>query len=118
MRVLVVDDSGVMRRIVINALATAGITDVVQAGDGHEAVAAAIGSTFDAILMDWNMPNLSGIDALRQIRATGITTPVLMVTTEAEKARVVDALRAGANNYLIKPFEPAALVAKLQSILK
>lgn len=117
MKVLVVDDSGVMRRIVINALATAGITDVAQAADGNEAVAAGCTNEFDAILMDWNMPNLNGLEALRQLRGMGVTSAVLMVTTESEKARVLDALKAGANNYLVKPFEPAALVAKLQAAM-
>jgi two-component system chemotaxis response regulator CheY len=113
MRVLVVDDSAVMRRIIINALAVAGVTDVVQAADGQEAVSSAASAEFDAILLDWNMPVLSGIEALKVIRGMGIKSPVLMVTTEAEKTRVMEALKAGANNYVIKPFDPATLGQKL-----
>jgi len=67
--------------------------------------------------MDWNMPNMLGIDAVKAIRAAGKTMPIIMVTTEAEKSRVIDALKAGASNYVIKPFEPATIVAKIQEVL-
>jgi two-component system chemotaxis response regulator CheY len=67
--------------------------------------------------MDWNMPNMLGIDAVRAIRANGKTMPIIMVTTEAEKSRVIDALKAGAQNYVIKPFEPATIVNKIQEVL-
>jgi two-component system chemotaxis response regulator CheY len=67
--------------------------------------------------MDWNMPNMLGIDAVRGIRAGGKTMPIIMVTTEAEKSRVIDALKAGANNYVIKPFEPATIVTKIQEVI-
>ena len=115
MKVLVVDDSSVMRRIVINALASGGISEVVQAGDGEEAVAQAMAEPYDLVLMDWNMPNMRGIDAVRAIRAQGLTVPVIMVTTEAEKSRVLEALKAGANNYVVKPFEPATLLEKIRA---
>jgi len=117
MKALVVDDSGVMRRIVIGALAKADITDVVQAGDGQEAVAAVVEHDFDLVLMDWNMPNLKGIDAVREIRAMGCKMPIIMVTTEAEKSRVLEAIKAGANNYVIKPFEPQMLIDKVTDTL-
>ncbi len=68
--------------------------------------------------MDWNMPNMLGIDAVKAIRAAGKTVPVIMVTTEAEKSRVIDALKAGANNYVIKPFEPDTLLKKISDTLK
>ena len=67
--------------------------------------------------MDWNMPNMLGIDAVKAIRANGDSTPIIMVTTEAEKSRVLDALKAGANNYIIKPFEPTTIVQKIQEVL-
>ena len=63
------------------------------------------------------MPNMLGIDALKAIRASGKTVPVIMVTTEAEKTRVIEALKAGANNYVIKPFDPTAIVTKIQETL-
>lgn len=117
MKVLVVDDSTVMRKVLIGALSRANIKDVDQACDGAEAVEAAQRVQYDLVLMDWNMPNMLGIDAVRAIRASGSKAPIIMVTTEAEKSRVIDALKAGANNYVIKPFEPAAIVLKIQDTL-
>jgi two-component system chemotaxis response regulator CheY len=106
-----------MRKILIDVLGKAGITDVAQAADGAEAVKAATAEDFGLILMDWNMPNMLGIDALKAIRATGKSTPVIMVTTEAEKSRVLEAIKAGANNYIIKPFVPSTIMAKIQDVL-
>jgi len=117
MKALVVDDSNVMRRILTGALGRANITDVDHAADGAIAVDAVANADYDIVLMDWNMPNMLGIDAVRAIRESGKTMPIIMVTTEAEKERVVDALRAGANNYIIKPFEPAAIVSKIQEAI-
>ncbi len=117
MKVLVVDDSAVMRKVIIGALGQAGIRDVAQAADGVEAVAAVGKDTFDMVLMDWNMPNMLGIDALKEIRGGGNKTPVIMVTTEAEKSRVIEALKAGANNYIIKPFQADTITAKIEETL-
>lgn len=117
MKALVVDDSAVMRKVLIGALGRASITDIDQAADGQEAVAATEAQDYDLVLMDWNMPNMLGIDAVRAIRGNGKTMPIIMVTTEAEKSRVIDALKAGAQNYVIKPFEPATIVSKIQEVL-
>jgi two-component system chemotaxis response regulator CheY len=106
-----------MRKVLIGALGRANIVEVDQAADGNGAVEAVKSNEYGLILMDWNMPNMLGIDAVRAIRAEGKTMPIIMVTTEAEKSRVVDALKAGANNYVIKPFEPATLVTKIQEVL-
>lgn len=118
MKVLVVDDSAVMRKVLIGALTQAGIQDVEQAGDGQEAVKAVKSTAFDVILMDWNMPNMLGIDAVKSIRADGCKTPVIMVTTEAEKSRVLEALKSGANNYVIKPFQADTIVKKIEETLE
>ncbi len=118
MKALVVDDSAVMRKVVIGALARADITDVDQAVDGQEAVEKVGQATYDIVLMDWNMPNMLGIDAVKEIRKNGHKVPIIMVTTEAEKSRVVEALKAGANNYVIKPFEPATIVDKIRAVLE
>ena len=117
MKALVVDDSLTIRRIVIKALSLVGISDATEAGDGAEAVKAAGESEFDLILLDWNMPKMSGIDALRTLRQAGKKTPVIMVTTEAEKSRVIEAIKTGANDYLIKPFSPDQLAAKVKAVL-
>jgi two-component system chemotaxis response regulator CheY len=118
MKALVVDDSAVMRKVVIGALSRADITDVDQAADGVEAVAACGNADYDIVLMDWNMPNMLGIDAVREIRKLGKSMPIIMVTTEAEKSRILEALKAGAQNYIIKPFEPATIVDKINQALK
>ncbi len=118
MKALVVDDSMVMRKILIGALAQAGITEVGQAGDGEDAVAQAAADSYGLVLMDWNMPKMLGIDALRAIRASGNKVPVIMVTTEAEKSRVLEALKAGATSYIVKPFEPATIVGKIKAVIE
>lgn len=118
MKVLVVDDSAVMRKVLMGALSRANITDVAQASDGKEAVEIMKSGEFDLVLMDWNMPNMLGIDAVKQIRASGDKTPIIMVTTEAEKSRVIEALKAGANNYVIKPFQAETMITKIEQTLK
>lgn len=117
MKILIVDDSVVMRRIMINALTQASITEIEQASDGVEAVKKIENDKFDLVLMDWNMPNMLGIDAVKNIRGSGHSVPIIMVTTEAEKTRVVEALKAGANNYVIKPFQPKVLITKIQDVM-
>ncbi len=117
MKALVVDDSLTIRRIVIKALGMAGIQETAEAGDGLEAINALQKDKFDLVLLDWNMPKMSGIDALKKMRADGFKTPVIMVTTEAEKTRVIEAIKAGANDYLIKPFSPDQLAAKVRNIV-
>ena len=117
MRALVVDDSAVMRKVLIGALGRASITDVDQAADGQEAVEATQANEYDLVLMDWNMPNMLGIDAVRAIRANGKKMPIIMVTTEAEKSRVVEAIKAGVNNYVVKPFTPDLLGERIKETL-
>lgn len=117
MKALVVDDSRTIRRIVIKALGIAGIADVIEAGDGAEAIDALQADSFDVILLDWNMPKMSGIEALRAIRGSGDLTPVIMVTTEAEKLRVIEAIKTGADDYLTKPFSPDQLAEKVKGVM-
>lgn len=121
MRVLVVDDSSTMRRILINCLAKMQITDVSQAGDGAEALTV-LGAQgpFDLLLTDWNMPNVGGLDLLKAVKAEPkyATMPVIIVTTEAEKDRIVEAIKCGAANYIVKPFTPEILQEKLRPHIK
>ncbi len=119
MRILVVDDSAIMRKVIIRELSNLNFDDddIVEAADGNEALQIAKEKTFSLILMDWNMPNLSGIEALFEIRSAGITTPIMMVTTEAERGQIITAIQAGANNYMVKPFTPEDLKEKLLQIL-
>jgi two-component system, chemotaxis family, chemotaxis protein CheY len=113
MKVLVVDDSGVMRKIIIRSLNAVGVTDTVEAANGQEAVDLFKAQEFDMVLTDWNMPEKSGLDVLTEIRATGSQVPVIMVTTESQKGQVLAAIQAGVTDYLTKPFEQEQLRAKL-----
>ena len=106
MRALVVDDSAVMRKVLIGALSRADINDVEQAADGAESVAMCQAQDFDLVLMDWNMPNMDGPTFVRTFRERGHTTPVIMVTTLTHPARRAQALDAGATGFLSKPFTP------------
>ena len=117
MRALVVDSSAVRRKVLIGALDRANITEVDQASDGAEAVLAAQQTGYCLVLMDWNLPKMPGIAAVKAIRTNGGKMPIIMVATEAEKGRVVDALKAGATSYVIKPFQPATIINKIQEAL-
>lgn len=119
MNILLVDDSKVMRNIQKKALAGFGNVNFGEAGDGVEALAliAQTPGGFDLALVDWNMPNMNGLELVTKIRETDKKTPLIMVTTEAEKQRVIDAIRAGVSNYVVKPFTPVALIEKVQQTL-
>ena len=114
MRVLVADDSSTMRKIILRSLQAVGVTDIVEAADGTEAIAIFKPGDFDMILTDWNMPGLTGLEVLQQIRAQDPKVPVIMVTTEAEKSRVLQAIQAGVTDYLVKPFTADTLREKLE----
>jgi two-component system, chemotaxis family, chemotaxis protein CheY len=116
MKVLVVDDSAVMRKVIIRELEKANVTEIKEACDGIEGLQAASQTTFDLILMDWNMPGMLGIDVVRKLREAGVQTPIMMITTEGEKTNVVLAIQAGANNYLIKPFTPEDFAQKIAQL--
>jgi two-component system chemotaxis response regulator CheY len=118
MKVLLVDDSRTMRSIQQKVLAGTVGTEFAEAGDGVEALSViAAKGKFDLIIIDWNMPNMDGITLVKKIRETDKTTPLIMATTEAEKARVLDAIRAGVNNYVVKPFTPESLMEKVTQTL-
>ena len=119
MRVLVVDDSSTMRRIIVNALNKLGYEDTFEASDGLEALKSLGASHADVIVTDWNMPEMTGPQFVEALRAqpAHAKVPVLMVTTQAAQEDVIVALKAGVNDYLIKPFTPDALKDKLQALL-
>jgi two-component system chemotaxis response regulator CheY len=119
MRILLVDDSKTMRNIQKKVLAEMGQVEFFEAGDGVEALAviAAAPGPFQVVLVDWNMPNMDGHTLVTRIRATDKSTPLIMCTTEAEKARVIEALKAGVNNYVVKPFTPESLLDRVRQTL-
>ena len=115
---LVVDDFSTMRRIVRNLLKELGFVNVQEAEDGVDALNKLRGETFDFVVSDWNMPNMTGIELLQQIRADANLKhlPVLMVTAEAKKENIIMAAQAGASGYVVKPFTAATLDEKLKKI--
>lgn len=117
MRIFIVDDSKTMRNIQKSTLATLGHTDIEEAGDGQDALSRVDAFNPDLILLDWNMPVMDGITFVKQYRAKGRTVPIIMVTTEAEKTRVIEAIQAGVNNYVVKPFTPEALSEKVNETI-
>jgi len=112
-RVLLADDSKMMRTIIRRSLEAVGVSNPTEAGDGAEAVALFKPGAFDLVLTDWNMPGMTGPDVVRAIRAQDPKVPIIMITTEAEKERVLTAIQAGVSDYLLKPFTPEALQEKL-----
>ncbi|MBX9965870.1 MAG: chemotaxis response regulator CheY [Burkholderiales bacterium] len=120
MKFLVVDDFSTMRRIIRNLLKELGFTNVDEAEDGVSALAKLNGGGFDFVVSDWNMPNMTGIELLRAIRADQNLKhlPVLMVTAEAKKENIVEAAQAGASGYVVKPFTAVTLDEKISKILQ
>lgn len=118
MSVLVVDDFATMRKIVRGCLKQLGFENVVEATDGAMALEKLKTGDFRLIVSDWNMPNMMGIDLLRAVRGdTKLKAiPFLMVTAEAQKENVIEAAKAGVSNYIVKPFTPDQLQAKLEAI--
>lgn len=127
MKILVVDDSSVMRRIIKKTLERLesqkaySFSNISEAEDGVEAWNTIINTpgNFDLILTDWNMPNMNGLDLIKKIRAKRQydDIPIIMVTTEGGKTEVIAALKAGVNNYIVKPFTPQILYDKIRETI-
>lgn len=117
MKILLVDDSRTIRNIQKNTLKAIGHEDVLEAADGVEAIASLKENQVDLMLVDWNMPNMNGITLIRKVRETNKTLPIIMVTTEAERTRVIEAITAGVNNYVVKPFTADTLSDKINQTM-
>ncbi len=120
MRLLVVDDFATMRKIEKNILGQLGIKNVDEADDGSTALPKLKSTKYDVVLLDWNMPNMTGLELLKAMRADESlkNVPVIMVTAEALKDNVVAAAQAGVNDYVVKPFNASTLEEKLKKVLK
>ncbi len=121
-RILIVDDMMTMRKLVGKICKELGFTDLTEASDGGkgwEAVSNA-NPPFGLIISDWNMPNTSGLDLLKRVRADSRfgKTPFVMVTAEAEQHQITEAIKSGVDNYVIKPFDKEGLKAKLELVYK
>lgn len=117
-KILVVDDFSTMRRIVKNALKSLNYNNTDEAEDGASALEKLHAEHFDLVVCDWNMPGMTGIELLRAVRADARlkTTPFLMVTAEAKRENIVEAIQAGVNNYIVKPFTPQTFGEKLHAM--
>ncbi|BCZ17450.1 Chemotaxis protein CheY [Helicobacter sp. NHP19-003] len=120
MKILIVDDSSTMRRIIRNTLQRLGYEDIMEAEHGVEAWGKLdANDTTGVLITDWNMPEMNGLDLVKKVRSDGRfkDLPIIMITTEGGKAEVITALKAGVNNYIVKPFTPQVLKEKLEVVL-
>jgi two-component system chemotaxis response regulator CheY len=118
MKILIVDDFATMRRIMKNILKQIGFSNIIEADDGTTALEELKKTSVDLIISDWNMPKMTGLDLLKQVRGMDEfkDVPFLMVTAEAQKQNVIDAVQAGVTNYVVKPFTAEAISEKLEKI--
>ena len=118
MDVLIVDDAAAMRRIVRGLLKDLGFKNMREAENGQLALDELKKKKADFVVSDWNMPVMTGIELLRAMRADENlkSTPVLMVTAQAKQENIVEAVQAGASHYIVKPFNAATLLEKLNKI--
>jgi len=120
MKILVVDDFSTMRKIVKGILKKLDFTNIEEADDGAAALQKLNADKFDLIVSDWNMPNMSGLELLKAIRSSQELKeiPFLMVTAEAKKDNIIEAVKAGASNYIVKPFTEEVIQKKLEEMFK
>ncbi|MDD2838669.1 MAG: response regulator [Sulfuricurvum sp.] len=120
MKLLIVDDSLTMRRIIKNTLFRLHYEDVLEAEDGIQGWSI-LDENLDIgmLITDWNMPEMNGLELVKKIRSDARFNdlPIIMITTEGGKAEVITALKAGVNNYIVKPFTPQVLKEKLSAVL-
>jgi len=119
-KILVVDDFATMRKVVRNLLKQVGYDDIVEAEDGVMALRALKSQKIDAVISDWNMPNMTGLELLKAVRSDSelAKTPFLMVTAEALQDNVVAAVKAGVSEYIVKPFTAEVLNEKIVKIME
>jgi two-component system chemotaxis response regulator CheY len=121
-KVMIVDDSSTMRRIISSVVKQIGIDEdyIGLAVDGMDALGQLKSTTYDLVLTDWNMPKMNGLQLVKNLRTLPkyANTPILMITTEGGKSEVVTALKSGVNNYIVKPFSAETLKAKLEPLIK
>jgi len=120
MKIITIDDSSTMRRIIKNTLERIGYGgDILEAEDGKQALSVLSKNKVDLIITDWNMPNMDGLSFVKAIRSMREwdDVPIIMVTTEAAKEDILEALKAGVNNYIVKPFTPEVLKEKVEIVM-
>ena len=120
MEVLIVDDFATMRRILKNILRQIGFTNINEADNGKSALTLLKKQKFNLVLCDWNMPEMSGLELLSEIRSDSDLkdTPFIMVTAEAQKENIIEAVQAGVSNYVVKPFTAETISEKLEKVFE
>lgn len=118
MKILIVDDFATMRKILKNILKQLGFKNIIEADDGKSALKILKKENFDLILSDWNMPEISGLELLNKVKSDNElkNIPFVMVTAEAQKDNILEAVKAGVNSYIVKPFTPETVGEKLNKI--
>ncbi|MEA3221954.1 MAG: response regulator [Thermodesulfobacteriota bacterium] len=118
MKILVIDDFSTMRKIVKGILRQLNFNNIVEADDGSTGLNVLQNEQVDLIICDWNMPKVTGLELLKVIRADDALReiPFLMVTAEAKQENIVEAVKAGVNNYVVKPFTSEILDKKIKQI--
>jgi two-component system chemotaxis response regulator CheY len=119
MKIITVDDSATMRRIIKNSLKAMGFEDVIEAENGQTGLQKIETEGVDFVITDWSMPSMTGLELIQALRANPRfkELPILMVTAVGQKEEIVQAISAGANGYIVKPFEPETLQTKLNQVL-
>jgi two-component system chemotaxis response regulator CheY len=118
MNILIVDDFATMRRILKNILRQIGFTNIIEADNGKAALTELKNKSFDLILCDWNMPEMSGLELLQNLKSDDALKdiPFVMVTAESKKENIMDAVKAGVNSYIVKPFTAETIGEKLKKV--
>jgi two-component system chemotaxis response regulator CheY len=119
MKIITVDDSATMRRIIRNSLKAIGYNEVVEAENGQVGLAKIQAESVEFVITDWSMPVMTGLEMVHAIRASAAIKhlPILMVTAVGQKEEIVQAISAGVNGYIVKPFEAETLHQKMQQVL-
>lgn len=121
MKVLVVDDSSTMRDIFVDVLTVSGEHQVIEAENGREGLKRLQEGPVDLIITDWNMPEMDGITFVKEVRANPAQwkdLPILMITTNSQRGELVEAVRSGVTDFLVKPFHPATLKARIEAVAR
>ena len=119
LKILIVDDSPTMRRILVNTVVKAGYPDCKEAEDGKDALAKLMAGDFDLLMTDWNMPNMNGLELVAAVRLDDRlkSIPILMVTTRNMKEDIVNAIKSGVNGYIVKPFDAKTIINKIEKLI-
>ena len=116
MVIMLVDDSASIRKLAKDMLAAVGVTGIMEAENGKVAMQLLKDKMPDVIITDWNMPEINGLTLVKMCRQLGLKQPIIMMTTESGKEQVVEAVKAGVNNYIVKPFNAATLKTKIEAV--